>query len=303
MKISTIGGNVAENSGAFAASSTGSRWSPWASRSCCPTARCCGPATSASRTSPGIPCAISSSARKAPALGVITKVLLKPTPGARRRKRPCWPRSPRWTRRRRPCPTSSPRRSFPAPWSSSTAPRSPRGRLREDWAAARLRGPVAHGNRRPPGGGRGGGVADGRDRPEERGALEVRVAQTDEEAAKLASARRTAFSALARAAPTTILEDITVPRSELARMVRFVEGVAQKHGLRVGTFGHMGDGNLHPTFLRTSATPTRCTASRRRSRNCSPRPSGWAARSRVNTGWGWRRRRSSRSSRARPRCG
>jgi len=78
---------------------------------------------------------------------------------------------------------------------------------------------------------------------------EVRVAQTEAEAAKLASARRTAFSALARVAPTTILEDITVPRSELARMVRFVEGVAKKHNLRVGTFGHMGDGNLHPTFL------------------------------------------------------
>ncbi len=78
---------------------------------------------------------------------------------------------------------------------------------------------------------------------------EVRVAQNDEEAAKLASARRTAFSALARVAPTTILEDITVPRSELARMVRFIEAVAEKYRLRVGTFGHLGDGNLHPTFL------------------------------------------------------
>ncbi|MBE7498827.1 MAG: FAD-binding protein [Verrucomicrobiales bacterium] len=81
------------------------------------------------------------------------------------------------------------------------------------------------------------------------GCPEVRVAQTEEEAVKLASARRTAFSALARVAPTTILEDITVPRSELARMVRFVEAVAAKYRLRVGTFGHMGDGNLHPTFL------------------------------------------------------
>ena len=78
---------------------------------------------------------------------------------------------------------------------------------------------------------------------------EVRVARTQEEAMKLASARRTAFSALARVSPTTILEDITVPRSELAAMVRFVEVVARKHRLRVGTFGHMGDGNLHPTFL------------------------------------------------------
>ena len=32
-------------------------------------------------------------------------------------------------------------------------------------------------------------------------------------------------------------------------MIRFVEIVAQKYKLRVGTFGHMGDGNLHPTFL------------------------------------------------------
>ena len=79
--------------------------------------------------------------------------------------------------------------------------------------------------------------------------LEVRLARDDAEATKLTAARRNAFSALARVAPTTILEDATVPRSELARMIRFVEGVARKYQLRIGTFGHMGDGNLHPTFL------------------------------------------------------
>jgi glycolate oxidase len=81
------------------------------------------------------------------------------------------------------------------------------------------------------------------------GAMEVRVAKDDAEANKLATARRSAFSALARLAPTTILEDATVPRSELAKMIRFVAEVAKKYNLRVGTFGHMGDGNLHPTFL------------------------------------------------------
>jgi glycolate oxidase len=81
------------------------------------------------------------------------------------------------------------------------------------------------------------------------GALQIRVAKDDAEAAKLATARRSAFAALARVAPTTILEDATVPRSELARMIRFVAAVAAKHRLRIGTFGHMGDGNLHPTFL------------------------------------------------------
>ena len=81
------------------------------------------------------------------------------------------------------------------------------------------------------------------------GAMQVRVAKDDAEAAKLATARRSAFSALARVAPTTILEDATVPRSELAKMIRFVAEVAKKYKLRIGTFGHMGDGNLHPTFL------------------------------------------------------
>jgi glycolate oxidase len=81
------------------------------------------------------------------------------------------------------------------------------------------------------------------------GCLELRVAKDDAEATKLASARRSAFSALARVSPTTILEDATVPRSELAGMIRFVEAVAKKYRLKIGTFGHMGDGNLHPTFL------------------------------------------------------
>ncbi|MEW6754494.1 MAG: FAD-linked oxidase C-terminal domain-containing protein [Candidatus Latescibacterota bacterium] len=83
----------------------------------------------------------------------------------------------------------------------------------------------------------------------QQGAREVRIAASEEEAASLAAARRTAFSALARLAPTVLLEDVTVPRSELARMVARIQEIGQRHGVRVGTFGHMGDGNLHPTFL------------------------------------------------------
>jgi glycolate oxidase len=75
------------------------------------------------------------------------------------------------------------------------------------------------------------------------------MAESEAEGAMLASARRSAFSALARKRPTTILEDVTVPRSELAGMVRFINDTAARHQLMVGTFGHMGDGNLHPTFL------------------------------------------------------
>ena len=83
----------------------------------------------------------------------------------------------------------------------------------------------------------------------EGGAREVRVATSTAEGLQLASARRTAFSALARLAPTVVLEDVTVPRSALAQMVGYVQEVGQRHQVKVGTFGHMGDGNLHPTFL------------------------------------------------------
>lgn len=81
------------------------------------------------------------------------------------------------------------------------------------------------------------------------GATGVEIAETEADAERLRTARRAAFSALARVSPTTILEDVTVPRSELAAMVRYIAEVATRHDLRIGVFGHMGDGNLHPTFL------------------------------------------------------
>ncbi|HZZ19375.1 MAG TPA: FAD-linked oxidase C-terminal domain-containing protein [Opitutaceae bacterium] len=81
------------------------------------------------------------------------------------------------------------------------------------------------------------------------GATSVRLASNAVEAARLATARRGAFSALARVKPTTILEDATVPRTELASMIRFIEETGAKHRVEIATFGHFGDGNLHPTFL------------------------------------------------------
>ncbi len=80
-------------------------------------------------------------------------------------------------------------------------------------------------------------------------ATDVRVAADAAEATRLATARRSAFSALARLRPTTILEDVTVPRSELAGMIREVAAIAAKHQVEIATFGHFGDGNLHPTIL------------------------------------------------------
>lgn len=84
---------------------------------------------------------------------------------------------------------------------------------------------------------------------QEAGAAEFHIAQDAEEAAGLAAARRTALSALARVSPTTLLEDATVPRSKLADTFAEIERLTEKFGLTVGTFGHAGDGNIHPTVL------------------------------------------------------
>ncbi|WP_334071448.1 MULTISPECIES: FAD-binding oxidoreductase [Paenibacillus] len=81
------------------------------------------------------------------------------------------------------------------------------------------------------------------------GAANVEVAATLEEGARLLTARRSALSALSRIKPTTIMEDATVPRSRLADMVTEVERIADKYGLQICTFGHAGDGNLHPTCM------------------------------------------------------
>lgn len=81
------------------------------------------------------------------------------------------------------------------------------------------------------------------------GATAVHVARDAAEKTKLWEARRMALPVLARARPTTILEDATVPRSQIPAMMKAVTDIAAKHRVEVGTFGHAGDGNLHPTFL------------------------------------------------------
>jgi glycolate oxidase len=77
----------------------------------------------------------------------------------------------------------------------------------------------------------------------------IKAAETADDALKLKLARKSAFSALARLKPTTILEDASVPRSKLPEMLLKIEDFAREESVLVGNFGHLGDGNLHPTCL------------------------------------------------------
>jgi len=80
-------------------------------------------------------------------------------------------------------------------------------------------------------------------------AEQILIAKTADEALKLKTARRSAFSALARVKPTTILEDATVPRSKLPEMLEAIQKIVNEENVLLGNFGHAGDGNLHPTCL------------------------------------------------------
>lgn len=81
------------------------------------------------------------------------------------------------------------------------------------------------------------------------GATRIHLARDAAERDRVWSARRNALPALAKLKPTCILEDATVPRSQVPAMIQALEDISREFDLPIGTFGHAGDGNLHPTIL------------------------------------------------------
>lgn len=76
-----------------------------------------------------------------------------------------------------------------------------------------------------------------------------RIAQTAAERAKIWYARKSAAGAMARLAPAFYLVDGTVPRSQLAPTLAETNRICEAYNLRVGYVFHAGDGNLHPLIL------------------------------------------------------
>ncbi|MBN2034364.1 MAG: FAD-binding protein, partial [Deltaproteobacteria bacterium] len=78
---------------------------------------------------------------------------------------------------------------------------------------------------------------------------EVKEAGSAIEAAELWKARKSAYAVLARIKTHFVLEDVTVPISKVAAMLQGVNEIARKYNLQIATYGHAGDGNLHPQIL------------------------------------------------------
>jgi len=77
----------------------------------------------------------------------------------------------------------------------------------------------------------------------------MKVAESEQESVRLKVARRSAFTSLARVKPTTIMEDVGVPRALLPKLIERINEIGKKNGVQIGNFGHAGDGNLHPNYL------------------------------------------------------
>jgi glycolate oxidase len=82
----------------------------------------------------------------------------------------------------------------------------------------------------------------------EQGAAEAYRAETEEESEMLLGARRMAIIAM-EATGDWLLDDVAVPRSRLSEAMLRIQDVAARHDVTICTFGHAGDGNLHPTIV------------------------------------------------------
>jgi len=101
------------------------------------------------------------------------------------------------------------------------------------------------------------GMADGMDRQAKKileickrhKVRDVQLAKDDAERAKLWAGRKGAFGAITRLRPSYMVGDGTVPRTKLPEVLSKVMATGKKYDLLIGNVFHAGDGNLHPLIL------------------------------------------------------
>ena len=82
------------------------------------------------------------------------------------------------------------------------------------------------------------------------GASEIYAADTRSSRERVWAVRRNIDEALRAAHPVQTDEDISVPVSAIPEAARALADIERRFGVRAANFGHAGDGNLHPTFLK-----------------------------------------------------
>ena len=77
----------------------------------------------------------------------------------------------------------------------------------------------------------------------------INTAKDEKDRLNLWKARKSAYATLARISNSFVLDDVTVPVSRIPELLVGIQGISQRYGMVVATFGHAGDGNLHPQIL------------------------------------------------------
>ncbi len=86
-------------------------------------------------------------------------------------------------------------------------------------------------------------------------ASEIRIAESDEERALFWKGRKAAFAAMGRIANDYYVQDSVVPRTELGAVLKRITELGEEYGMRVANVFHAGDGNLHPLVLYNNDNP------------------------------------------------
>lgn len=92
------------------------------------------------------------------------------------------------------------------------------------------------------------------------GCIEVTLAQTDEEVARLWRTRKALSPALRNVAPKKINEDVAVPVSHLPQLINGLHELSVRHGIGIVNFGHAGNGNIHVNLLLDPDDPAQSKA-------------------------------------------
>jgi glycolate oxidase len=81
------------------------------------------------------------------------------------------------------------------------------------------------------------------------GASKVKIPKNDIEKEEMWKARKLVSPAIVRIKPTKISEDATVPRSKIPEMCERLQEIKKRYNVNLVVFGHAGDGNLHPNII------------------------------------------------------
>jgi glycolate oxidase len=83
----------------------------------------------------------------------------------------------------------------------------------------------------------------------------IKTAKDEKDRLNLWKARKSAYATLARTSNSFVLDDVTVPIAKIPELLVGIQEIAQKYDLLVATYGHAGDGNLHPQILYDEYNP------------------------------------------------